>query len=194
MKSLRMISVVFCLALSLVGCEDNGKDQPPPKPKELTPLEAATGDLNRCKDPELVIFDNMNTDAVLNGGQAPSFDTTTFGTSSGTSIKSRRYCLIRIETYHWNNSKGTPPGKVGLTDANGQQVPPGPWQATGSAGQGGAPNVNWSAPATNPTPGGAVLIHGEYKVNDSSPLTWSGNAKAGKAFARVVVKEYEEGP
>lgn len=159
-------------------------------------LNQTLGDIKNCVDPELVIFDNMNGNAVLNGGRAPDFDTRTYtppNDQGGTSIRSRRYCLIRIETYHWNGEKGATPGKIGLTDDNGKQVPPGPWQATGTPGQGGVPNANWTAVATAPAPG-VVLIHGHYTVNDSSPGTWSGNAQSGRTFARVIVKAYNEGP
>ena len=48
-----------------------------------------------------------------------------------------------------------------------------------------------------PTPSpGEVDIYGDPKPckDDSSPNTWSGNAQAGNTFARVIVKEYLEGP
>jgi hypothetical protein len=199
-------TALTCLLLSAAAvsaCQDKGDNQSVGKPSpnqlenQTATARAMIGNVKNCRDPELVLFDNMNGGAVMNGGAAPDFDTRTFdphpGQPSGTSIAARRYCLIRIETYHWNGGKGAAPGTVGLDDDNGKPVPPGPWPATGSPGQGGAPNANWSAVAATPAPG-AVLIQGHYKVADSSPATWSGNAKAGHAFARVIVKEYDEGP
>jgi hypothetical protein len=138
-----------------------------------------------CIDPVFAIFDNYNTDAVLNGGKAPSFDTRTRKPKS-------RYCLVQIETYHWNNAKGAAPGTLGLTDiTNGANanVAPGPWPAAGSPGQGNVPNADWTANVGANPP---VILDGEYTVKDSSPNTWSGNAKSLRNFARVFVKEYVE--
>jgi hypothetical protein len=193
-STIQRICCVVVTAIGLAACGDQKAENLPKAPP--TP-DVRFGDATKCKDPEFVLFDNFNPDLVSNGGQAPSFDTGTFvppGTQPGTTPIFKRYCLIRIETYHWNKSSGASPGKIGLTDQNGAQVPPGPWAATGSPGQDGTPNANWTAPATTTTVGSVVLIEGKYKVNDSSPGTWSGNAKAGRAFARVVVKGYDEGP
>jgi hypothetical protein len=64
----------------------------------------------------------------------------------------------------------------------------GPWQAVGSSGQGGAPNVNWTA---RPPAGTTVLLNGSYTVNDSNPTTWSQNsASNGKGFTIVYVRSY----
>jgi hypothetical protein len=138
-----------------------------------------------CVYPVFAIFDNYNSDAVQKGASAPSFDTRVRQPKA-------RYCLVRIETYHWNNEKGAAPGTLGLTNiTNGANinVKPGPWAATGTTGQSGVQNSNWAADAPASPP---VILDGEYTVKDSSQNTWSGNAKAGKAFARIWVKEYVE--
>jgi PKD repeat protein len=59
----------------------------------------------------------------------------------------------------------------------------GPLKAVGSAGQGGAPNVNWTA--TVPS-GKQVIVNGTYSCTDSSHSTWSKNQGSGKkGFCKV---------
>lgn len=191
MKPLTYLGLAFAISAT-AACQEQKKES-----SNSNETETAKP-VGECVDPELVIFDNWNTAAVDNGGTAPDFDTLTYtppNDPGGTSIRSRRYCLIRIETYHSNNKKGARPvGKLGLIDDNGQQVPPGPWQATGTA-SGTVQNANWIANIPPPAPGGVVLIHGHYTVSDSSPATWSSNAQSGgRNFARVIVKVYNEGP
>jgi len=141
------------------------------------------GDTNggRCAEPVLLIFDNWNTAAVKNGGRAPSVDTR----GALGKPRSTRWCLVRIETYHFNNGVGAAPGTLGLKDSTGAVL--GPYAATGTP-SGTVPNANWSADAGTPSP----LLDGTYTVGDSSPRTWSGNAQSGTCFARVYVKEYVE--
>lgn len=188
-SALSILTLAAVLFWPLAACRNGDRVGKIPEPVPVSAI--AIGDRTRCKDPELKLFDNTNTVVVTNGWTAPSFDTRMFdptppGGTPGTNIRARRYCLIRIETYHWNNGTGAPPGKIGLTAiAGGQQVPPGPWQAIGTPGQDNTPNANWIATGTTPEPG-VVLIHGQFTVNDSSPNTWSGNTRAGTAFARVL--------
>jgi hypothetical protein len=118
-----------------------------------------------CYAPAFELFNNSNTDAVGNGGTAPTFST------GGT------VCLDHIVTYHWNNANGATPGTIGLSGV-------GTWTAIGSAGQNNAPNVNWTA-----TPPGTVLLNGTYTVTDSNPATWSQNAGSnGVGFTHIWVK------
>ncbi|MBF0277046.1 MAG: pentapeptide repeat-containing protein [SAR324 cluster bacterium] len=75
--------------------------------------------------------------------------------------------ITRINTYHWNNGKGTPsPGKIGI---QGQ----GSWQAKGSPGMNGTPNAEWWASPN------ITLQPGTYTVTDSDSVTWSQNAGSG---------------
>jgi PKD repeat protein len=114
------------------------------------------------------LFDNSNGGGVLNGGKAPSFDT-----------KGKAYCVTSIVTYHWNSGLGKTPGTIGLTGTS--KV--GPFKAVGSAGQGGARNVNWTATVATTTP---VVIDGTYSCADSDPATWSQNPQTGgKGFCIV---------
>jgi hypothetical protein len=118
-------------------------------------------------------FNNTNTSEVYNNGTAPGFSL------------SRSACLRKLYTYHWNFGHGTIPGTIGLRDASGTMY--GPFQATASAGQGGAPNVNWEA-----VPGSRVVLQpGTYTVVDSDPTSWSQNSTSGgKGFSIITVQEH----
>jgi hypothetical protein len=71
-----------------------------------------------CYEPAFELFTNSNTDAVGNGGTAPTFST------DGV------VCLDHIVDYHWNNGNGATPGTIGLSGV-------GSWPAIDS--------VNWTA-------------------------------------------------
>lgn len=127
-----------------------------------------------CRGSTTKIFDNSNGGGVLGGGRPPSFTT-----------KGHSYCVVQLITYHWNNAHGSKPGTIGLGGINQSTV--GKWKATGSSGQGGAPNVNWTANvATSPKP---VVINGVYSCLDSNGATWSQDAQThGTGFCQVYVK------
>jgi hypothetical protein len=131
-----------------------------------------------CLGSQVKLFDNSNGGGVQNGGKPPSF--TTYGTIGVTA-----WCLNSITTYHWNNGTGAKPGTIGLGPLNFGAVvnPVAPRQATGSAGQGGTANVNWTVnySTTNPT-----IVSGAYTCKDSDPATWAQNqATGGKGFCIV---------
>jgi len=127
-----------------------------------------------CHGAQVPLFDNVNAQAVSNGGSTPSFST--HGTA---------YCLLYIQTYHWNKGKGSPPGTVGLVRLSGPAALPKyitTLPAKGSSSQ-SVPNVNWGAsvPITKP-----VIIDGTYACADSDPSTWSSDtASDGKGFCIV---------
>ena len=129
-----------------------------PAPRATTP----------CPGTAVKVFDNTNGGGVLNGGKPPTFDT-----------KGKSYCLTQIVTYHWNGGHGKTPGSVGLTGTNMAASA----SARGSAGQGGAPNVNWTGTFVNPKP---VHIDGTYQCTDSDPATWSQNPQSGGKGLCVV--------
>ncbi len=105
--------------------------------------------------PENTIFKNDNIYAVMNGGSQTSF------------VLDVPTLITKITNYHWNNGRGTQPGKIALRHEDGTMY--GPWQANGRSGQGGAPEVYWDCSID-------VLIKaGSYKVVDSEPSTWSQN-------------------
>ncbi len=136
---------------------------PTPTPRS-TPIKVTPGK-------ETEIFNNGNIYGVNNGPTAA----TTFKVTTG-------WMLTYIQTYHWNSSRGTPkPGFIGVYNERGERF--GPWQATGTAGQGGVPNANWEVRPNT------VLPPGTYTIVVSLPETWSHNsASGGRGFA--VVKGY----
>jgi hypothetical protein len=152
-------------------------------PNTPTPLPTATAGPS-CKGPVTLLIDGFNPGGVMNGAIPPMV---TVGNPNANPPV--RYCLISMATYHWNNGNGVIPGQIGLKDANGAFVGGGPWQAVGTSGQGGAPDVNWvvTLPANPP-----VILSGTYTVFDSSPATWAQNAASGGAgFVRIWVQVYQ---
>jgi hypothetical protein len=132
-----------------------------------------------CIGSQVKLFDNSNGQGVQNGGKPPSFGT--YGT-----VGVGAYCLNSITTYHWNNGQGKKPGTIGLGPLSfGALINPvAPRPATGSAGQGQAPNVNWTV--NYPGGSGSVVISGIYTCQDSDPATWAQNqASGGKGFCQV---------
>jgi len=84
------------------------------------------------------------------------------------------WLVTSIGTYHYNNGQGVAvPGTIGLQAADGSTTF-GPWQATGSPGEGyegqGVANAYW---VVNPN---IVIPPGTYTVLDSDTSTWSQNS------------------
>ena len=92
--------------------------------------------------------------------------------------------ISHVYAYHWNNGKGSPPGRVSLRRADGTLY--GPWEISAFAGESNAPNVNWVAEPR------IVVPAGTYTVQDSEPKTWSYNATSGyRGFTIVKVLPME---
>lgn len=106
------------------------------------------------------LFSSGNVYGVANGPIAPA-----------TFTLSQPHVIASISTYHWNDGRGTGIGTIALLAANGQTY--GPWPATGTPGQGGVPNANWTCAPNITLPAGA------YQIIDSEPATWSQNAQSG---------------
>ncbi|MCR5791001.1 MAG: carbohydrate-binding protein [Lachnospiraceae bacterium] len=88
-----------------------------------------------------------------------------------------------IMNYHWNNGKGTKPGKIRLKK-NGETI--GTWEAKGYDGMGHVKNANWVAFAD------IDLEPGEYQVLDSDKETWSHN-QGSNGMGFVEIYGYTEG-
>jgi PKD repeat protein len=145
----------FCI---VYGTAATGVPAPAPAPKVTY---ACTGGVVK-------IFDNSNGFGVQNGAGKPSFTT-----------KGKSYCLASITTYHWNGGKGATPGTLGLSGTTTVT----PIKAKGSAGQGGAQNVDWTATFSTAKP---TVINGTYSCVDSDFKTWSQNqGTQGKGFCIV---------
>ncbi len=128
-----------------------------------------------CSGKQITLFDNTNGNPVGNGGAPP-----TFGTGG------KAYCVTYIQTYHWNNGAGAPPGTLGLKSSGGSGALPatiGPFAAKASAGQNNAPNVNWYVYVPESP---AHVIDGSYTCTDSGVATWSSNSSSGGAGFCIV--------
>lgn len=113
------------------------------------------------------LYNNTNVNGVNNGP-----------TSGPQFVLNAPARITQLVTYHWNFGQGASPGFIELRNSTGQTV--GRFAATGTSGQGGAPNVNWVANVNVTVPAGA------YTVSDSDPNTWSNNAQSGfRGFAIV---------
>jgi hypothetical protein len=122
--------------------------------------------------PEIDLLDTSNIETVFNNpSRSPTFEI------------SKRHVITYLWDYHWNNGRGQTAGTIGLRNEKGQMF--GPWQAYGSPGQGGAPNVNWEAIAN------LTIPPGKYTVVDSDPGTWSWNSKSASGFSRVKGRPLE---
>ena len=123
------------------------------------PISAAAAD----------IFNNWNTELVSNGPTTSTVFTITAPAH-----------VTELATYHWNNAHGLPAIPAVTIAVKGPGGTFGPFTASPSAGQGGVPNVNWTATVS------FDLTPGTYTVVDSQPATWSQNGKSGgSGFAAV---------
>jgi hypothetical protein len=139
-----------------------------PTPVVTVPTKTITTTSSGGSTATKLYLDTSNTAGVTQSSSTkePSFFSTT------------AFTVTQIWTYHWNNGRGAAPGTIALHSASGASY--GPWQATGSAGQGNAPNVNWTVNLD------LALPAGTYTVVDSSPSTWSENAPNNTGFAKVT--------
>ncbi len=175
-----LIACLLFAAVSLSGCGVlevmmGGIDAYEPGPAESTSTvyydtdeaalapEESTG--NEAE--EGVVFDNQNILAVQNGGTSPAFE-----------IASETI-VATIETYHWNDARGTAAtGEISLRGDGGKVY--GPWETIGRPGQGDVLNAYWAASPN------VTLPAGTYTVIDSDPNTWSQNAdSSGEGFVIV---------
>ena len=118
---------------------------------------------------DMKIFSNTNKNRVYNF-KAPTFKLT------------RPMVITRIDTYHWNNQQGAPPGKIGIKGV-------GSWRAQGWPGMYNTPNANWTVRPN------VRLEPGVYTIVDSDPVTWSQNSGSrGAGFAEVFGRPISSQP
>jgi hypothetical protein len=118
------------------------------------PSAEAASEINTI---DTTLCDNGNVAGVQNNARNPTRCTLDAPT-----------LVTLVRTYHWNNGRGVAPGTIGLRAQDGTLY--GPWQATGSPGQGGVPNAYWEAQPN------VVLPAGTYTIVDSDPATWANNS------------------
>ncbi|MBX3293318.1 MAG: tetratricopeptide repeat protein [Acidobacteria bacterium] len=137
---------------------------PTPKPTPSTPPKPPAGG-------DAEIFNNGNIYAVYNKPTAPTQFTL-----------NRPYVITSLITYHWNNARGTTrPGTIAVRGSDGRTY--GPWQASGSPGQGGVVNAYWTVKPN------VTLPAGTYTVIDSDPETWAQNPGSG-GRGHVIMRGY----
>ena len=125
----------------------------------------------------VTVFDNSSGGTVENGATAPTFST-----------NGKAYCVVLVQTYHWNGGNGALPGTLGLKRIGGAGPDGvgslGPYKASASSGQNNAPNVNWYVYA-QPPGASPQVIDGTYTCEDSGAATWSTTSKGGPGFCKV---------
>ena len=151
MKSKLVLLSMFLFTLVLTGASCGG-NRNSTNSTTLPPRPTATQSQTEEK-----LFDNGNIAAVQN---APTKETVF------TLDKTRH--ITKITDYHWNSAKGSTPGTIGLKDASGKTY--GPWQTTGTDGQGGVVNAYWHAVPDIDLPAGT------YTIMDSEPASWAQNS------------------
>jgi hypothetical protein len=133
--------LALLLSAAVIGCGIEEEYEPP---------WATT-----APDPDAPVFAVVTNTIVYNGGKSPEW------TITGPMLVSK------IQTYHWNDKQGAPPGTIGLKSSDGTSY--GPWEAQGLPGQFDVPNAYWVV-----TPN-QVIPAGTYTVVDSDPATWAQN-------------------
>ena len=119
------------------------------------------------------LCNNGNVDGTLNN-PARNFTPCSFDSSAH---------ITKIVTYHWNNGRGAAPGTVTLQDSRTREKY-GPFSVEATSGQGGAPNVYWTAYVDITVPAGV------YRVIDSDVRTWSWNPASGGNGIVIVSGEF----
>lgn len=132
-------------------------------------LGALTGKSNRAMSPKHEIL----TASIDNKGAVKS------GPTKPTSINTLDAILIKsIQTYHWNNGRGSSPGTIAIQGADGKLY--GRWPAVGLPGQDNVPDIYWRVEPE------ITLAPGKYQIVDSDPSTWATNAAAGNRGFVVI--------
>lgn len=106
-------------------------------------------------------FDNHNVGVIDGGGTPPSFEV---------AVETR---VVVMETYHDTaTTPGLQAGTITIQGEDGKTY--GPFQSTGSNGQGGDANAYWTV-----KPEDMVLPPGRYTITDSDPQSFAQNAQSG---------------
>ena len=175
-----LIPALIALALAIVVASTLWFARPslkPPETRAIAPPVPATPKVQHVQGGTAdctLFFDNTNVALVQNNAARPTF----------TVNKENPSELCGLFTYHWNNGNGQPPGTISLRNVT-TGATYGPYNATGTPGQGGAPNVNWTV-LLSPR---IQIRPGDYEVVDSHPASWSWNATSRAGFAKVWLKD-----
>ena len=140
--------VIVCLACAIVGARPPDVSAAPSANWTPTPGPSSS-----------TLWDNRNVYAVENGGWEPTIEIFV------------DLFISEIWTYHWNYGHGATPGTIALQTDYGYTY--GPWQASGTPGQGNVSNANWVCRPQQ------VIPAGLYTLIDSDRDTWSQNQATG---------------
>jgi hypothetical protein len=127
-------------------------------PKQTASVEITVSDI--AIDDEQIFY-NGNVYGVQNGPTNPTVFTI-----------DRERLITTVINYHYFNG-GAFPGKISLRHSDGEIY--GPWQTSGTVGQGGVTNAYWNCYPL------VKIKAGTYTVIDSDPSTWSHNSSSNKA-------------
>jgi hypothetical protein len=130
----------------------------------LMPTAAPTPDFS---GEVVALFSNSNDGVIRDGATGPA-----------ALVIEALTRVTYVQTYHWHNGKGVKPGTISITGPDGTVY--GPWQATGTDGQGGVKNAYWEAKPM------VELAPGTYLVEDSDPATRGTNDGMGGIGQTIV--------
>ncbi len=130
----------------------------------LVPTAAPTPDFS---GEAVALFSNSNDGVIRDGATGPA-----------ELVIEALTRVTYVQTYHWHNGKGVTPGTISITGPDGTVY--GPWQATGTDGQGGVKNAYWEAKPM------VELEPGTYLVDDSDPATRGTNDGMGGIGQTIV--------
>jgi len=135
-----------------------------PAPTAQAPAPTPTPDFS---DEAVTLFSNSNDGVIRDGATGPA-----------TLVLDAPTLVTYVQTYHWHDGKGVKPGTISITGPDGTVH--GPWQATGTDGQGGVKNAYWEAKPM------VELEPGIYLVDDSDPATRGTNDGMGGIGQTIV--------
>ena len=164
-------------ATGLFGGQASQPSASPPVVPSLSVASPSASGAATCGGPSIEIVEHFYPDVAHTGGAT----TPVFSTPPGW-----QFCLIQLDTYHWNDGAGAPAGgTLSLLDSTGTTL--GTWPATATPGTNDVLS-GWEADVPTTTP---VILDGSYSVEDSDPstLSWS-EASGGAGFLRVWAQLY----
>lgn len=168
-RTRHLLAVLLILSFLAFGCgiwdsEGRGGDDIPDSSSTSTQAPATTpqeqgGGQYYEDDSAVYLLKIESLMGVFNGGKQPTFEAPS------------PHTITSIMTYHYNDGAGATPGQISLRAEDGTTY--GPWDATGTEGQGGVADAYWWVYPDEEIPAGT------YTVIDSDPATWSQNEETG---------------